>query len=82
MKMLSSVETLIEGKWLFDGKTMHANEACKRIEWLVNHKLKELAVNGDAWESLYQDPNDGRYWLLSLVVRVATRREPAGQLAH
>ena len=65
MEELNQNETLIEGKWTFDGSSMHADVSCKRIEWLINNRLKELAVNSDSWESLYQDPKDNRYWLLA-----------------
>ena len=41
------------------------NDACKRIDWLINNKLVEISVNGNGWEALYQDPNDRRYWLLT-----------------
>ena len=57
---LKSDETDLRGVWSFvDGK-MIANDACKRIESLVKHHLKQVA--GGGWETLYLDPNDGRYW--------------------
>jgi hypothetical protein len=62
---LNSNEILIEGKWTFDGASMHMDESCQRIEWLISNKLKKLVINGGGWESLYQDPKDQRYWLLT-----------------
>ena len=65
MEELNPNETSIEGKWNFDGSSMNSDDSCKRIEWLINNKLIEISVNGDDWETVYQDPEDRRYWLLS-----------------
>jgi hypothetical protein len=57
-------ETEMVGDWEFNGTTMHANAVCERIEWLVkNHlrRIKDHAVSG-AWETLFLDPDDGRFW--------------------
>jgi hypothetical protein len=38
--------------------------ACERIEWLIAHHLQKIAdrPQSGAWETLYRDPEDGRYW--------------------
>jgi Immunity protein 27 len=53
-------ETDLQCEWNFvDGK-MIGNDVCDRIDFLVKHHLKKVA--GGGWETLYVDPNDGRYW--------------------
>ena len=41
-----------------------ANEACLRIEWLINNRLRKVAISSDGWEALYEDPRDSRKWIL------------------
>jgi hypothetical protein len=43
---------------------VRADDTCKRIDWLVNEALEEVAVSPEwgTWEVLYRDPSDGRYW--------------------
>ena len=60
MKLLTSVDTMLEGKWKFDGKAMSGDETCNRIEYLVTNILKKVADGN--WETLFQDPGDSRYW--------------------
>jgi len=52
------------GKWIVvDGKA-RADATCERIEWLTTHHLRKVASSkqwGD-WETLFQDPDDGRFW--------------------
>jgi hypothetical protein len=40
------------------------DDVCLRIEWLTSEYLKRVAVSKSygAWETLYQDPADGRFW--------------------
>ena len=56
-------QTLI-GTWLVEDGRARADAACERIEWLIAHHLKKIADNpqSGAWETLYRDPDDGRYW--------------------
>lgn len=44
------------------GGRMVADSVCDRIERLVVKHLKEVATTG--WDTLYRDPQDGRYWEL------------------
>ena len=58
-------ETSIIGNWLLvDGK-MLADENCKRIDWLVKNCLTKISIINDGWDTIYQDPNDSRYWKLT-----------------
>jgi len=63
-QVLQSHETALVGSWFIkDGQAL-GDETCERIEWLTKHHLKKVALSKDygAWETLFQDPNDGRYW--------------------
>jgi len=57
-------EHVLTGSWIQVHDTVQGDDVCKRIEWLVNTDLKRIASSpqwGD-WETLFQDPSDGRYW--------------------
>lgn len=55
---------MIKGDWeLVDGR-MTSNATVMRIESLIKGELKKIAVTNGGWETLYQDPQDGRYWEL------------------
>lgn len=63
MKLKPDERELI-GQWvLVDGK-VRRDAVCERIEWLIAHQLKEIAISKQwgAWETLFQDPDDGRFW--------------------
>jgi hypothetical protein len=57
-------ETLLKGGWITSGNSVVADETCKRIEALTTGLLKHLANDATGWESLFQDPADGRLWEL------------------
>jgi hypothetical protein len=57
-------ETMITGHWVLDGNRMIADDDCRRIDWLRNFYLKNVASDPTGWLKLYQDPEDGRYWQL------------------
>ena len=63
MNELSPDETLVEGKWLFDGKEVTADDVCERIKWLVSEVLEKVGVDESGWETLYKDPKDNRLWV-------------------
>jgi Immunity protein 27 len=60
-------ETDLVGKWCKDGNRVVADEVELRIGELIAHELKKVAVNPDsgAWEVLFRDTHDGRYWELT-----------------
>lgn len=61
---LKENEDSIKGDWVFvDGKIV-GDSNCKRIEWLIHHSLQKVGVSiaAGGWETLYRDPEDGRYW--------------------
>ena len=60
---LEPEETDLRCEWeVVDGKVI-GNDVCDRIDLLVSQYLVEVAGRG--WETLYQDPYDGRYWELT-----------------
>ncbi len=57
-------EEVLAGSWIRANTGIRGDAVCERIEWLVNSYLRMIAASpqwGD-WETLFQDPNDGRYW--------------------
>ena len=60
--MLHPNETELVGQWVQQGTTVIADETCVRIKALTHSYLVKVA--GGGWETLYQDPNDLRYWEL------------------
>jgi hypothetical protein len=58
-------EIMIECKWEFLNDKMLANDACKRIDWLIHHYLQKVNVIDEGWTINYIDPEDGRYWQLT-----------------
>ncbi len=65
MKTLQPHETELVGNWIADGKEIKKDDVCKRIEWLITNTLKEVGYSKEygAWEILYIDSKDGRYWV-------------------
>lgn len=57
-------ETELIGNWSVEEANVRADETCNRIEWLVSNVLEKIAISKDwgAWETLFRDPADGRYW--------------------
>jgi len=64
MNKIQPSETELIGNWLEDGSEVKKDEICKRIEWLISNVLREIGHSKKygAWETLYIDPEDGRYW--------------------
>jgi Immunity protein 27 len=63
MKIIESSETKITGRWILRDNEVIADETAKRIQWLISSYLEKVA--GGGWETLYKDPQDGRYWELT-----------------
>jgi hypothetical protein len=59
---LQANETELTGNWLAENGRVTGDITCQRIEWLVEHYLRKVADSVGGWETLYQDPEDGRYW--------------------
>jgi hypothetical protein len=61
MKLLPT-EACLTGKWALENGSLVADEVCARIEDLTRSYLRELARDASGWDTLYMDPNDGRFW--------------------
>jgi hypothetical protein len=64
MTTLKPYEVELTGTWVFDGKVMHQDQVCARINNLTSHVLEQVAVSKlyGAWETLFRDTFDGRLW--------------------
>lgn len=60
---LKKEENYLKGEWLFENGKVTGNEACERIECLINI-LEKIASTDGGWDTLYKDNSDGRYWEL------------------
>ena len=63
MKLQPNEQFLI-GKWLTDDRQAREDATCGRIRWLTSCHLRKITISKKwgAWETLFQDPDDGRYW--------------------
>jgi hypothetical protein len=64
MKTLQPSENELIGNWIADGAIVRGDDMCKRIEWLTSKILQKITVSKEwgAWETLFRDASDGRYW--------------------
>lgn len=65
MMSINPSETLLTGQWFIQGGRPVADDVCKRIIALTKSHLQEVGRDASGWNTLYRDPNDGRYWELS-----------------
>lgn len=59
---LAPNETEVIGQWILVDGEVDGDEACLRVQYLVNTRLEKLAKDWSGWETLFRDPQDGRYW--------------------
>jgi hypothetical protein len=62
---IKASETLLTGRWVLQGGRLAADDVCDRIFALTKSYLVEVARDASGWNTLYRDPNDGRYWELT-----------------
>jgi hypothetical protein len=55
-------ETEILGAWIVEDNQARRDHNTRRIQWLIENRLTEIARAGGGWDTLYQDPHDHRYW--------------------
>lgn len=65
MKDLSTTKDKLIGEWSVVGGKLVPNEACFRIDYLINHALQRIGTDESGWDILYRDPKDGRLWELT-----------------
>lgn len=64
MRELGPEETLLKGSWVSkNGRTVE-DDVSERIRWLVRSALRRRASDPSGWDTLYEDPRDGRLWEL------------------
>lgn len=61
---LQPQEVELVGNWIAENGKVRGDPVCERIRWLAAHHLRKITVSPQygAWETLFQDPDDGRYW--------------------
>lgn len=61
---LQPSEVILTGSWVYQDKKMSEDAICGRIKWLIEYELQKIkdSPQWGAWETLYQDTKDGRYW--------------------
>ncbi|PHS40015.1 MAG: hypothetical protein COA91_05145 [Robiginitomaculum sp.] len=55
-------EKQIIGNWIAFGKQDVGDDACQRIEWLIENHLVFVSHDKSGWNTLYKDPADNRLW--------------------
>ena len=55
-------ETIIKGNWLTEDNVVRSDANCERISWLVAQHLIQMGKTNGGWDTLFKDPDDGRYW--------------------
>jgi hypothetical protein len=63
--MIRPEENTIEGRWSAEHSCAVKDANCRRIELLVSTHLRNIATADGGWATLFQDPDDGRYWELT-----------------
>ncbi len=64
MTKLQPNERLLTGEWIVQNGKVKGDATCERIAWLLSNHLQKIADSAQwgAWETLYRDSGDGRYW--------------------
>lgn len=65
MTYLSSDETCLIGNWSVSNGHLVEDGVCHRITELIDAHLTKVGSDQTGWETLYKDPGDGRFWLLT-----------------
>ena len=58
-------ENEIAGGWTNAQGHTEADDNCNRITELTSKFLREIARDSSGWDTLYVDPEDGRFWELT-----------------
>jgi len=61
-KKIEPFESELFGSWIEVGGRVVADSICDRIELLVAGYLVRIGTDVSGWITLFQDPEDGRYW--------------------
>jgi hypothetical protein len=58
-------EAHLVGAWTKTPDGVKADDVAQRIKVLVESHLVEIAVDASGWDTLFMDPDDGRFWELT-----------------
>jgi len=64
MEGLFANETVLEGAWTSKDGRVIEDPVSLRIKWLIGNWLRRKATDATGWDTLYEDPHDGRLWEL------------------
>jgi hypothetical protein len=64
MEPLNPIENDLTVKLIRVGNHLEGDATAERIQWLTSGILEKIAFSKEAgaWETLFKDKNDGRYW--------------------
>lgn len=62
MEDLRPDETELTGAWINVDGEVDGDVVCERIQFLTNERLETIGKDPSGWDTLFQDPQDGRYW--------------------
>ncbi|MEP7148252.1 MAG: Imm27 family immunity protein [Acidobacteriota bacterium] len=62
-EMIDPHETEIIGNWIKSGDRVVGDEPCLRVDQLTETYLRKIGRDWSGWETLFEDPVDGRYWM-------------------
>ncbi len=58
-------ETDLIGTWFVSGNAVASDVTARRIDLLVREHLRRLGTDSSGWDTLFEDPADGRLWELT-----------------
>jgi hypothetical protein len=58
-------EVSLIGQWIYRGGRAAADPTCERIQSLIKSHLVGIGGDASGWNTLYRDPSDGRFWILT-----------------
>jgi hypothetical protein len=61
--MIGPEENEIIGSWIKADIRVVGDEACDRVNQLTEKYLRKLGSDWSGWETSFQDPGDGRFWM-------------------
>ena len=62
---LSSEEKSLIGSWVLIGDSVEFDKLSYCINWLITKYSIKVKQDESGWNTLFADPEDGRYWELT-----------------
>lgn len=57
-------ETELKAAWATNQGKIRLDEVGERIEWLIQNYFVKIGTINSGWDTVFQDPDDDRYWEL------------------